>query len=92
MPQLINPSDNAVTVLRFVRALALACFGVVALAVTVAMFWRDIALASFFDRWFGNWSEGSLTLLTVALDAALYIALRVTMKSEAKLKRRSQHL
>lgn len=79
--------DNLTIIVRFARAAALALFALVALGVTLAMFWRDAAVSSFFDNWFGEWSEPQLTALAGLTDLAMYGALRMTQRSEDRYRR-----
>lgn len=87
MPAPIEREDT-ILVLRFVRAVAIALLALFALCVTVAMFWRDIALPSFFDEWLGSLSEGALTLLTLVVDLIAIFAVRATQRSEARFTTR----
>lgn len=80
-------SDDVSIILRLIRAVLVAVFALVALGFTVAMFWRDVQIPSFFDDWFGSWSEPKLTLVTLCVDAAAFFAVRAVQKSDAKFKR-----
>ncbi|OYD76158.1 UNVERIFIED_ORG: hypothetical protein BDU10_1230 [Burkholderia sp. CF145] len=48
MPQ-FTEGDDLTVLIRFVRALALVLLTLATLAITLAMFWRDVGLDSFFD-------------------------------------------
>jgi hypothetical protein len=84
-------SDDLILIIRFIRAVLLAMFALVALAITVAMMWRDATLPSFFDLWFGQWSDTQLTVLAGTIDLAAWGALIMTQQSEARYRQRSSN-
>ena len=84
-----SPQESNDIMVRFIRAVLLALFALVALAITVAMFWRDIGISSFFDVWFGELSESQLTALAGGADLALWGAVRMTQRSETRYRQRS---
>ncbi|MEM5440043.1 hypothetical protein [Paraburkholderia diazotrophica] len=89
MPPL-NEDDDFTVIMRFLRAVALVVLALATLAMTVAMFWRDMGIASFFDDWFGQWSEGKLTTVAGVMAIVSIVALRVTQKSEDRYRQRSR--
>jgi hypothetical protein len=89
MPPL-SEDDDLVIILRFLRAVALALFALATFAMTVAMFWRDMGIDSFFDSWFGEWSEAKLTVVAAAMGVASITALRITKKSDERYRQRSR--
>ncbi|MBN3760908.1 hypothetical protein [Burkholderia sp. Ac-20365] len=91
MPTTQGLPEDVTLVLRFIRAVALALLALGALGLTLAMFWKDMGLSSYFDHWFGTWSDGALTILTIVVDALVFVALRATQKSEARLKQRQNN-
>jgi hypothetical protein len=89
-PKMPSPQDDDQILLRFMRATLLALLAIVALAITVAMFWRDVGItSSIFDLWFGEWSEPQLTAVAGTVDLALWGAVRMTQRSEARYRQRS---
>ena len=88
MPEIFEAEEPQV-VARFIRALATGMLSIVGLLITIAMFWKECALPSVFDRWFGTWSDGALTLLTAGLDLTSVVAIRAVQKSEARYRSRS---
>jgi hypothetical protein len=85
------PSPQDDIIVRFIRAVLLALFALVALAITVAMFWRDIGISSFLDVWFGELSESQLTALAGGAELALWGAVRMTQRSETRYRQRSSN-
>ncbi|WP_112184567.1 hypothetical protein [Ralstonia sp. GX3-BWBA] len=76
---------------RLVRALGTLLLAVAALVVVLAMFWRDVRLASFLDQWFGGWSDRTLTLAATLMLGLSALAFRLVERSERRYaqKRRS---
>ena len=91
MPQ-FTEGDDLTVLIRFVRALALVLLTLATLAITLAMFWRDVGLDSFFDRWFGHWSEWQLTALATVMIFLSIAALRGTQRSEMRCRTRSTRI
>ncbi|MFP3637528.1 hypothetical protein [Paraburkholderia sp. SIMBA_054] len=85
------PSEDVALVLRVVWTIVLAGISLVALAITVAMFWRDVGVASYFDHLFGTWSDGTLTCVTIVVDVLAIAAVRATQKSLASSRRKQSN-
>ena len=84
-----SPQEDDDIIVRFIRAALLALLAIVALVLTVAMMWRDLSLPSFFDSWFGQWSNAQLTILAGTVDLTAWGALIMTRRSEARYRQRS---
>ncbi|MGF6440474.1 hypothetical protein [Paraburkholderia youngii] len=67
MPKFFNLSEDAQIVARFLFAIVLALWSIASFVVIVALVWRDWQVASFFDRWFGSWTDLQLTLLAAGM-------------------------
>lgn len=87
-----SDSDDIVLLARFARALVLVLLVLGTLTITLAMFWRDVGLDSFFDRWFGHWSEWQLTVLATVMIFLSIVALRCTQRSEARFRVRNPRI
>ena len=84
-------SGDLVLVIRFTRAVLLALYALFTLAITVAMMWKEAAVPSLFDFWFGQWTDTQLTALSATASIGLFGALRMTQKSEALYRQRSSN-
>lgn len=90
MSKFFDLSEDATVLLLFLGALALAVWSLASFAVMVALVWRDWQVASFFDRWFGSWTDLQLTLLAGGMFLIAVFGVKWMRATQRRLRERGK--
>lgn len=92
MPFTFKLNEDALVILRFVRAMVLFVATLVLVALGLAFLWKVTGTPSFFDAWFGGWSEDRMLLALLAVGAVvIYPVWRVRSADVRRGKNRSDN-
>jgi type VI protein secretion system component VasK len=92
MPFTFKLNEDALVILRLARAVILFIAALALVALGVAFLWKVTATPSFFDAWFGGWSEDRMLLaLLVAGAIVIYPVWRVRRADLRREKNRSDN-
>jgi hypothetical protein len=92
MPFTFKLNEDAVVVLRFARGVGLFVAALVLVALGLAFLWKVTGTPSFFDAWFGQWSEDRMLVALLAVGAiVIYPVWRVRSADVRREKNRSDN-
>jgi hypothetical protein len=92
MPFTFKLNEDALVILRFVRAVVLFIASLALVALALAFLWKVTGTPSFFDAWFGGWSEGRMLLVVLAVGAlVIYPVWKVRSADVRREKNRSDN-
>jgi hypothetical protein len=92
MPFIFKLNEDALVILRFARAIVLFIASLTLVALGLAFLWKVTGTPSFFDAWFGQWSEGRMLLVLFAVGAlVIYPVWRARSADVRRAKNRSQN-